>query len=199
VNWPILNIHTWDINFLSGQSVWSQTVNPRNDINWEMDNGWIYNWLYGMSFQRVIPNTPVADLTTGTQFQSINDFQGNYSGNYDGRPCELLIGVGATTEGSPGFNLNLSFHDLEEDTYFSGQTSVTTDVTQVTQEGIDPSQYHVIGLNVYLNQTDANGQPLGNNSIYWPNLSIHTWDIVYLSGVSKWNGQFYGMSFTRNS
>jgi hypothetical protein len=174
--------------------VWAQTGNPTNDMNWEMEFGWIYNWLYGMSFQRVIPNTPVANPVMGRQFESIYDFQGNYSGNYDGRPCELSIDVSATTEGFPGVILSLSFHDLEEDTYFYGQTAMTTDVAQ------DPYQYHIIGGNVYLSQTDANGHPLSNAiQIQWMNLSIHTWDIVYLSGVSSWNGQFYGMSFTQNS
>jgi hypothetical protein len=57
IYWQILNIHTWDIDFLSGQSLWS-TSPARGDVDWEMEYGYLYNWLYGFSFARVIPAQP---------------------------------------------------------------------------------------------------------------------------------------------
>jgi hypothetical protein len=34
--------------------------------------------------------------------------------------------------------------------------------------------------------------------IHWSRLHLHTWDTKYLSGVSTWSGQEYGMSFSRS-
>lgn len=67
IYWSILNLHTWDINYLSGLSYWTTlpeymppTSNTEGRI-WEMEYGWQWNWLYGISFARRIPATPVVN------------------------------------------------------------------------------------------------------------------------------------------
>src|SRR5271166_2271464 len=67
IYWSILNLHTWDINYLSGLSFW--TTQPifmpptgnLEDTGWEMEYGWAWNWLFGISFARRIPATPVVN------------------------------------------------------------------------------------------------------------------------------------------
>jgi hypothetical protein len=123
----------------------------------------------------------------GRPFQSFLDFIGDYSGNYDGRACELL--VFANPENND--QLVFRFHDLVEETYWA----IAVD-TLYNAGNIPQMQLHSLG-DAYLWESDSNVQPQGGNQIHWDNLSIHTWDIDYLSGVSDWDGQWYGMSFTR--
>jgi hypothetical protein len=56
--WPILNIHTWDIDYISGLSFWSAQTTAHNDPDWEINYGYNYNIVYGMSFTRLIPAAP---------------------------------------------------------------------------------------------------------------------------------------------
>jgi hypothetical protein len=39
----------------------------------------------------------------------------------------------------------------------------------------------------------------GQADIYWSRLHLHTWNTNFLSGVSIWNKEEYGMSFSRPS
>jgi hypothetical protein len=129
----------------------------------------------------------------GRPFQSAADFAGDYSGNYDGRPCELSISQVFLQAG--GRTLDFWFHDLEEDTYFKQEQITPTSVNSDPAGGVD---YSVHCLSLWLYETDASGTSLNNtNSLHWTVLSLHTWDIDYISGVSIWNGGYYGMSFTR--
>jgi hypothetical protein len=85
-----------------------------------------------------------------------------------------------------------------QNTNYWGQAPINpgTIGTNQTAEQVEIPQFHIIG-HFRLYQQDENGK-LSGDGIQWANLSLHTWDTVYLSGVSSWNNQFYGMSFARN-
>jgi|SRR5271157_560823 len=132
----------------------------------------------------------------GRAFESIYDMQGDYSGNYDGRPCDLTISF----EGGEGtVTVQLSFHDLERNMYFWAPNAGGSAVLGQYPVDIPWTQFHTIG-NIYFWEVDSDGNVLygpNHGGAHWDSLAIHTWNIDYLSGVSEWNGQYYGMSFTR--
>jgi hypothetical protein len=56
--WPMLNIHTWNIDYLSGLSYYFPQAAARNSLDWILEYGYQWNMLYGISFTRRIPATP---------------------------------------------------------------------------------------------------------------------------------------------
>jgi hypothetical protein len=133
----------------------------------------------------------------GRPFESILDFRGNYSGNYDGRQATLEIFFDNPSADQNVYNANLFFHDVDNAVYYR-TVAAQFDITIVNDNNIPWAQIHAFG-DCNFSQTDANGDAQGSGTLLWPIIAIHTFDIDYLSGASSWNGQYYGISFTRNA
>lgn len=101
------------------------------------------------------------------------NWNGYYTGWYDGRRASLVIMANGSTVG-------ITFKDIDRNetyaaTYNVGDISSTHEMTNITL------------------------QPFvqGHSPLHWSKLLLHTWNMNYVSGVSMWNGQEYGMSFSR--
>ncbi len=96
------------------------------------------------------------------QFRSIVDFEGFYTGSYDGRQAEVEI-----VERERNLEYSTNFQ-------VSPQDSTTHVLRNITLHAVT-----------------------GTGDIHWSRLHLHTWDTNFLSGVSIWNNQEFGMSFSR--
>jgi hypothetical protein len=113
----------------------------------------------------------------GRAFESILDFAGVFVGNYDGRKANV---TNLVVENTPTTAiLSVTFIDVDRGENFLGETTV----------GINT--YAIESLSFYGQGTAA------GISLNWQYFLIATWDIDYISGVSTWDGNPYGMSFTR--
>lgn len=102
------------------------------------------------------------------------DFFGTWLGEYDGRKAKLVI---SDTKGdSPHPMLHLRFTELERDETYVGT---------VTQD----HDSHVL-THMTLKRVGGSGY------VTWKRLKLE--DRNSLSGISTWNGNEYGMSFTRS-
>lgn len=119
------------------------------------------------------------------RFADFRDWQGDrFDGNYDGRRATLRIGVLPIAGSRDRFGISLNFTDVSGQQWntpaelrdFHFLDHVVTDLRLV------PSAF---------------GTP-NRRDIAWPRLFIHTWDINFLSGYSRWEGKDYGMSWTRS-
>ena len=111
------------------------------------------------------------------QFSSIVDFNGFYTGSYDGRQAELEIVVSHPAPNQP-IGLTLKFVDIDRNQEYSANIHLAP------QENTS----HVL-RDITLHASDGSG------NIQWSRLHLHTWNTKYLSGVSIWNGQEFGMSY----
>jgi len=113
------------------------------------------------------------------QFRSIVDFEGFYTGSYDGRQAEVEIVVSHPTAGQP-IGISMKFVERERNLEYSTNFQVSP----------QDSTTHVL-RNITLHAVTGTGD------IHWSRLPLHTWDTNFLSGVSIWNNQEFGMSFSR--
>src|SRR5579859_8049764 len=100
------------------------------------------------------------------QFHSTDDFIGSYQGSYDGRNASVSITSGIS------FNtvLRITFTDLDRHETYEGLWSAP--------EASPPT--HILA-DITLNQVGGSGQ------VFWSKLYLHTWNTMYMSGVSVWN------------
>lgn len=113
------------------------------------------------------------------QFNSIVDFQGFYTGSYDGRQAEVEISVSHPAAGQP-IGISMKFVELERNLEYSANFQVSP----------NDGTTHVL-RDITLHATG------GTDDIHWSRLHLHTWDTNFLSGVSIWNNQDFGMSFSK--
>ena len=109
-------------------------------------------------------------------FTSPSNFYGSYTGSYDGRDAQLVIGDLKDDSPSPSFHLR--FTDLDRNEVYVGSH-------------VETGQHGHILTNITLNKFGGGG------SVTWSRLYLHTWNIAFLSGVSVWNNISFGMSFSR--
>lgn len=120
----------------------------------------------------------------GRQFESTLDFGGEYQGRYDGRNAKLSIWQVYAIYPPDGYSFGITFTDLDR-----GETYTNSGTPLIQNSGPNA---HVI-TNFALWKQGGDGQ------VHFMRLLLHTWDIDYISGESEWNGQEYGMFFTRQS
>ena len=113
------------------------------------------------------------------QFSSIVDFNGFYTGSYDGRQAELEIVVSHPVTDQP-ISLALKFVDRDRNQEYSANVHL----------GFQEHTTHIL-RDITLHAAG------GSSDIQWSRLHLHTWNTNYLSGVSIWNNQEFGMSFSR--
>lgn len=113
----------------------------------------------------------------GRAFESAADFAGYYLGQYDGQDAILQL---ATASRDGQIQLDGTFINKYREQNFEIPTyTIATDS-------------HILE-----NAKPWSATEDGQLALEWQYLLLHTWDIDYISGVSKWDGKPYGMAFTR--
>jgi hypothetical protein len=130
---------------------------------------------YGMIFVR--ENAPTPPLAfVGPPLASNRDFTDpgvpGWRGNYDGKA---------------GAALTISFLRSFGISYTQG--------SDIYQRSVDVGRdEHGVGHVL----RDLTMVRLGAEDLHWKALYLHTWDVNFLSGVSEWRGERYGMAFVRS-
>lgn len=112
-----------------------------------------------------------------TQFQDYRDWSGQWEGTYDGRPALLQI---ASALRSDNQRARLSLTYQEGSGIWVSEDNADFDIRS-----------HEV-MNQWLRPSFAGGPRLE-----WPRLLLHTWDINFISGISRWEGRDYGFWFQR--
>jgi hypothetical protein len=116
----------------------------------------------------------MTEFVRGNAFAGTYNFIGTYNGSCDGRKASLDI------FSSPN-GLSIVFFDLDRNVTFKAYVEI----------GIDTS------MQSCLSNINFQGLDNPNISAFWPQLCIHTFDTNYLSGISKWDNNNYGLLFWR--
>ncbi|MFI9240586.1 hypothetical protein [Streptomyces sp. NPDC053079] len=175
--WPRLSLHTWNTDYLSGVSQWS-------------------NADYGFSFARegvaepyITPprrfnGSSSADvlggyLSTGPiSLPVVHDHYAHYEGRIDGRAAQL--NTYAANNGGGRIYFELWDNATGWYTWFDRTSTV--------------DWRHPLWPDAWMAALTKNTGDLRLRGLFW-----HTWNCWYVSGETVWNGQYYGMSFTRRT
>jgi hypothetical protein len=111
-----------------------------------------------------------------TTFTGYQNFIGSYAGSYDGRQARLMISD--LKDDSTTDRLHFEFTDVDRNETYVGLVNVGT-----------PSDHVLTNISLAEKQ--------GGKTVFWSRLFVHTWNVLFLSGESVWNGHEFGMSFTR--
>lgn len=109
-------------------------------------------------------------------FKSYQDFFGTYTGSYDGRNAKLEITD--IKADSPRPVVHIKFTEIERNEVYQGT------------HFFDDPHAHVLS-NIKLDKAGGGG------AVTWAKLLLHTWNTSFLSGISTWNGNDYGMNFKK--
>jgi hypothetical protein len=104
-------------------------------------------------------------------------WQGCYRGSYDGRAATLQVNV--RQDGASRWHFDFTFTDFAGHHWVGGYS------------GDVGSRCHALETPIELRSVE-NQEP-----VHWKGLYLDTWDTDWLTGVSEWAGQEYGMSFVR--
>ncbi len=125
---------------------------------------------YGCSFARQkMPSTSLQ----GKRFSNSADFYGTYEGYTDGRKARLIIS-------KVGYATSIKLIDLSRNVTF-GTTTQSMPIK--------------VGSPHILESLDLIGSNKDSKKI--GRLYLHTWNTNYISGNTIWNGQKFGILFTR--
>jgi hypothetical protein len=116
-----------------------------------------------------------------TQYRDYRDWSGEWDGSYDGRLASIQISSTLDLD-------NRHAHLLV--TYNVGRDTWVSELGNV----FDAQDNEV--NNIWLRP--VGGSP-GRERLEWPRLHIHTWNIDFISGISRWSGQDYGFWFRRRT
>ena len=131
---------------------------------------------FGMIFVRTPSSTPSLSFS-GHRMVNNQDFVGCYTGNLDGRSAKLQIRF-------PFNSFSVVFKDFAGNTWF---------------RDVDANRNESGISNVLGSLTLQAPLGSGRQNLSWEALYLHTWDTKFVSGVSVWNGQRFGMAFTKFS
>jgi hypothetical protein len=123
------------------------------------------------------------ETTMGRQLESTLDFGGDYVGKNDGRNARLSIWQVFRVFPPNGYSFGMSFADLDN------RVTYTNSGTPLIQN-TGPNAHKIENFPLW--RIGVDGQ------VDFAKLLIHTWDIDFLSGITNWNGQEYGISLTRS-
>jgi len=168
LEWPLIFIHTWDTNFISGISRWQGKD-------------------YGMWFRRrgtgPVTNPGPRRFTSWYAIRDGNDLPHqsffNYNaGSHDGRPGTLRFAIaGSGSQPQQNATVTVTFTDS------SGHSWQGEKVLNPVNHWIEDLQLQPIGT------------PAGRDPILWPRLYLHTWNVRHCTGWSEWNQQLFGITF----
>ncbi|GHC51379.1 hypothetical protein [Streptomyces cinnamoneus] len=169
LSWPVLLLHTWNTDYLSGTSSWNGTGFP-------------------MSFYRSSVAPPFA---AGRPFRGYGDWyspphdHATYAGTIDGRRATLEV-LKYGVSGKPQTQFTLT--DLDRGTAYAA-TFLDVDFGSWSA---DRQRNPLAG--VTMSPIRPGPEPKYIESLYW-----HSWNAMYVSGADIWQGGRYGMSFIRQT
>ena len=169
LSWPILTLHTWNTDYLSGLSLWGGTRYP-------------------MAFYRSAiapPYAPARPFTGYTDWFGPQAGTGVYRGFLDGRPARLDV---TPDRSQPRPVVQFTLTDLDRDVVRS--QGVFEDLMR---DG------RIVSPRDPLAGLPLSTRPPGADVLTVDSLAMHSWNCSYVSGVHLWQNNRYGMSFIRQT